>query len=211
MENIWIIGSGGFAKEVYSLIKSSTSFNVVGFIEKNPTSKEINFFLHTKPIFDEEYFISNFKGENVCVGIGNPVLRKDIFQKFQDFKFPNLIHKNTVLDSDNIRMGFGNIVTSGCILTTCIELGNLNVFNLNTTIGHDTKIGNYNVFNPSVNISGNCQIGDCNFFGVGSVVLEKKRIGNNSILGANSTLLKNMEDDVVYVGSPAILKKQNTK
>jgi sugar O-acyltransferase (sialic acid O-acetyltransferase NeuD family) len=212
MSPVWIIGTGGFAKEVYFLIKSSTNFEVAGFIEKNLEEKEsgfVKFFKEKIHVVDQEYFLSNFKKENVCVGVGNPTVRKEIHEKFKFFEFPNIIHKNAIFDSENIKIGYGNIVTAGCILTTCIEVGNLNVFNLNTTIGHDTKIGDYNVFNPSVNISGNCVIGSTNLFGVGSVILEKKVVGNNSVLGANSTLLSNMEDNVVYVGSPAKYKKQN--
>lgn len=209
MEDIYIIGSGGFAKEVYFLIKTSKKYKVVGFIDKFNNSKEIKFNCGVIPIIDEDYFISNFKNVNVCIGIGNPIIIKKVHELFKDFIFPNIIHENVIYDIDNIKMGVGNIITAGCILTTHIDIGSLNIFNLNTTVGHDVIIGDYNVFNPSVNISGNCKIGNCNLIGVGSVILERKEVGNNSVLGANSTLIRNMGNNVVFVGSPAEYKKEN--
>lgn len=210
-QSIYIIGCGGFAKEVYFLIKSSTDFEVKGFVDKFPIAAEINFKEGSIPVIKEDYFLSNFKDVNVCIGIGTPSILNKIYDVFKDYKFPNIIHKNVIYDKENIKIGFGNIITAGCVLTTHIEIGNLNIFNLCTTVGHDTVIGNFNVFNPSVNISGNCKIGSCNLMGVGSVIIEKKEIGNNSVLGANSTLIKNMEDNVLYAGSPAEYKKQNKK
>lgn len=207
MNDIYIIGAGGFAKEVCFLIKSSTNFEVKGFIDK--CSGEIEFNNYSIPIIDEDYFLSNFKNVNVCIGIGNPMIISKLYNKYKDYKFPNIIHSSVIYDYDNIKIGSGNIITAGCKLTTFINIGSLNIFNLNTTVGHDVSIGNCNVFNPSVNISGWCEIGDSNLLGVGSVILEKLKIGSNSILGANSTLISNIENDVVYVGTPAKYKKDN--
>jgi sugar O-acyltransferase (sialic acid O-acetyltransferase NeuD family) len=209
MSDIYIIGSGGFSKEVYFLIKKSTNFNVVAFIDKNPINSKIEFNKEIIDVLDEDYFLSNIKNVNVCIGIGNPKLIKKVYYKYSNYNFPNIIHDSVIMDFENCKIGKGNIFTAGCILTTHINIGDFNIFNLKNTIGHDVSIESFNVFNPSVNISGNCKIGSCNLFGVGSVVLEKLIIGNNSILGANSTLIQNMEDNSIYVGSPAKYKKDN--
>jgi sugar O-acyltransferase (sialic acid O-acetyltransferase NeuD family) len=209
MNKIYIIGNGGFAKEIYFLIKSSTNFEVMGFIDIEPSISKIKFISEEVDVLDEKYFFSHVKNANVCIGIGNPKIIERIYEKYSNYIFPNIIHKSVVMDFQNSKMGRGNIFTAGCVLTTSIEIGNLNIFNLKTTVGHDVLIGNFNVFNPSVNISGCCKIGNTNLFGVGSVVLENLNICNNSILGANSTLIENMTDNAIYVGSPAKLKKYN--
>jgi sugar O-acyltransferase (sialic acid O-acetyltransferase NeuD family) len=206
---IYIIGNGGFSKEVHHLIKDSTKFRVKGFVDKSAGSS-INFKEETIPVIEESYFLENIKGVNICIGTGNPKFIKNIYDKYKNYNFPNIIHRNVFYDDKNLEIGFGNIITAGCCLTTCIKIGNFNIFNLNVTVGHDSIIGDFNVFNPSSNISGNCRIGNCNMIGVGSVVLENRTIGSNSILGANSTLIGNMEDNSVYVGSPAKFKKNNT-
>ena len=172
MNDIYIIGAGGFAKEVCFLIKSSTNFEVKGFIDK--CSGEIEFNNYTIPIIDEDYFLSNFKNVNVCIGIGNPMIISKLYNKYKDYKFPNIIHSSVIYDYDNIKIGSGNIITAGCKLTTFINIGSLNIFNLNTTVGHDVSIGNCNVFNPlNCSLLNNCTCGgyvvnefNCNVFNV---------------------------------------------
>lgn len=201
---IYIIGCGGFAKEVNFLLKT-LKYEICGFIDKN----NLNKIFCNLPIIDEDDFLNNYKNENVCIGIGNPNIIKNIYHKYKNFNFPNIIHPSVIFDEKNIRFGKGNILCAGVNITTDIIIGNLNIFNLNMTIGHDSIIGDFNVFNPSVNISGNCRIGNSNLFGVGSVVIEKKTIGDRNVLGANSTLITNILDDALFVGSPAKEKIKN--
>jgi len=210
MEEIYILGSGGFAKEVYFLIKEINKYDVIALIDTKE-KKDIVFFEKSIPIISEKSFL-NQKHETLpllAIGLGDPKLIQKLSEKFKDFEFPNLIHPNVVYDKNNITMGSGNILTPGVIMTTNITIGNFNIFNLSVTIGHDVKIGDGNIFNPSVNISGQVTIGSANLFGVGSVVLQEKSIGNNSILGALSLLTKSMGDNLVMVGVPA--KELNRK
>lgn len=210
MENIFIIGTGGFAKEVYFLLKEANIYNIKGFVDYNPTKSHLLVGVESIPIIDENEFIKNYKGNNIVISTGRPHLLKKLSGKFKDFATPNIIHPNFISDKKNIIMGVGNIITAGVIFTTDITIGSFNVFNLNMTIGHDTIIGNYNVFNPSSNISGNNKIGDVNLFGVGSITLEKMEVGNNNIIGASALLTKKINDFGVYVGVPAKLIKTNT-
>ena len=204
MEDIYILGSGGLAKEVYFLIKEINKFDVIAFIDIEE-KKNIIFTEKSVPVISEEDFLNQIHliTPKIAIGIGDPILIEKLSIKFNDFDFPNLIHPNVVLDHDNISMGKGNILSPGVIMTTNIIIGDFNIFNLSVTIGHDVKIGNGNVFNPSVNISGQVKIDNSNLFGVGSIVLQEKSIGSNSTLGASALLTKNVEDNIVLVGIPA--------
>lgn len=208
-EEIYVIGTGGFAKEVYFLIKETNLYKFKGFIGYKPKTNHLIIGSNSNPIIDEEKFLSKYKNSNIVIGTGRPHLLKQLSEKFKNFKTPNIIHPNFTSDKENINMGVGNIITAGVIFTTDITIGSFNVFNLNTTVGHDVVIGNYNVFNPSVNISGNSNIGDKNLFGVGSIVLENLKIENNNILGASSLLRTNINSNAVYVGAPATYLKIN--
>ena len=84
-----------------------------------------------------------------------------------------------------------------------VKIGSFNVFNLNTTVGHDTVIGNYNVFNPGTNISGSTKIGNRNLFGTSSTVLQLIQIEDDNILGASSLITKNVSNKNIMVGVPA--------
>lgn len=208
-EEIYVIGTGGFAKEVYFLLKETNLYEFKGFVDYKPKNSHLVVGVESNPIIDEEEFLSKYKGSNIVIGVGRPHLLKKLSEKFEGFKTPNIIHPSFISDKKNINMGVGNIITAGVIFTTNITIGSFNVFNLNMTIGHDSIIGNQNVFNPSTNISGNNKIGDGNLFGVGSISLENMEIGNNNVIGASALLTKNINDDGVYVGIPAKMMKNN--
>lgn len=210
-DNIYIIGTGGFAKEIYFLLKEVNLYNIKGFVEYKPKNFELKIGLETLPIIDEEEFLDNYEWSNIVIGVGRPYLLKMLSEKFKNFNKPNIIHPNFISDNKNIIMGVGNIITAGVIFTTDIKIGSFNVFNLNMTIGHDSIIGDQNVFNPSSNISGNNKIGNCNLFGVGSISLENMIIGNNNIIGASALLTKSIENNGIYMGVPAKLIKNNDK
>jgi sugar O-acyltransferase (sialic acid O-acetyltransferase NeuD family) len=208
-EGIYIIGTGGFAKEVYFLIKETKLYEFKGFVDYKPKNSYLIVGTESNPIIDEEEFLNDYKGSNIIIGVGRPHLLKMLSDKFKEFKTPNIIHPNFISDEKNINMGVGNIITAGVIFTTNITIGSFNVFNLNMTVGHDSIIGNQNVFNPSTNISGNNKIGDGNLFGVGSISLENMEIGDNNVIGASALLTKNINNDGVYVGIPAKMIKNN--
>ena len=208
----FIIGSGGFAKEVLFLTKDvfGTIENFGGFIDYKPQKEIIQSMGMEFPVIDEGYFLSNYNFDReIFIGIGDPKTIANVVEKFEGYKFPNLIHNNVVKDTLSVKMGIGNIITAGCVLTVDISIGNYNIFNLNTTVGHDTVIGNCNVFNPGSNISGSVQIGENNLFGTNSTVLQGITIESNSIVGASSLVNKKVESNLVVVGVPAKEIKKN--
>lgn len=92
-------------------------------------------------------------------------------------QFPNIIAPNIVIkDVETFKIGKGNIIQGGCVVSCDVIIGDFNIFNGAVVLGHDVKIGDYNVLMPSVRISGEVVMGDCNFFGVGSIVLQQLKI-----------------------------------
>lgn len=208
MKPIYIIGSGGFAKEVYSLIRSLNLYKVIAFIDVNH-KPSISLYGNDIPVISESDFLAKELSNHIslAIGIGNPMKIKMVSEKFASFYFPNLIHPSAIIDLDVVSIGKGNIITAGVIFTTCIKIGDFNLFNLYATIGHDTIIGNYNVINPRVNISGEVHIGDCNLLGVNSTVLQNIKVGNFTTIGANSLIIRSTKDSMTYIGSPATIIK----
>lgn len=203
MSTIYILGSSGFAKEVYFLIQSIGKYSVKGFIDIE-TKEAVKIGNVTIPVYDENYLETLDDTTRLAIGMGNPsVIEKLTKRLHKKFNFPNLIHPNTIGNFEDIQMGEGNIITANCIFTTTIKFGSFNIFNLNCTIGHDVVIGNCNVINPGVNISGGVKMGDRNLLGVNSTILQFKSIGNDAIIGAGSMVNKDVPDQTTVVGIPA--------
>jgi len=216
-KNIIIVGTGGVAKEVLFLIreinKVKPQWDPIGLIDQNP-EKVGNKFCDIKIIGTDDYILNYLEEINIVIAIGNPSLRKKVFELYRDNKFlnfPNLIHPNVVGDWENIDIGIANIICPGTVFTTSLEIGNCNYFNMTCTIGHDVKMGSYNVLNPMVSLSGGANLKDENLFGTGSRVLQRIEICNNCIIGADALVTKNIKISGTYIGSPARLILKNEK
>ncbi|MET3875360.1 acetyltransferase [Chitinophaga sp. OAE865] len=207
MKNIYILGAGGLAKEVYFLIRQIGGYYIKGFVDI-VAGASIKISGKEVPVLGEKD-LPLIKGASLAIAIGNPAVIQKLATTLEaDFDFPNLIHPNVVADFENIVLGRGNIINANCSLTTFITIGSFNIFNPGITIGHDVVIGNYNLLNPGVAISGFVKIGDTNLIGVKATVLENRTIGSNSIVGAASLVLKNVPDEVTVIGVPAAIKEK---
>lgn len=204
----YIIGSGGFAKEVRFLAESTLDENYFfkGYIDKMPLDDSALVGKSQDEIITEDYFFENIEPSpniNLFMGVGDPNLLKKLSESFKSYSFPNLVSKDAVIDLRSISLGKGNIFTAGCILTVDIKVDSFNVFNLNATVGHEAEIGSFNIFNPGANISGNVKIKSCNLFGVNSTILQNLEVGHGNILGASSLATKSIGDNQIMVGVPA--------
>ncbi|MCW3467952.1 acetyltransferase [Chitinophaga nivalis] len=205
MQEIYILGAGGFAKEVYFLITQIGGYDIRGFVDIK-AGDPIKIGKTMVPVWGEAD-IADKKGAALAIGIGQPKIIKKLAAAFgEGFYFPNLIHPGVIIDEDNVTFGRGNILTANVVFTTGITVGSFNIFNLATTVGHDVVIGDHNVFNPCVAISGFVKIGDTNLIGVKATILEGKTVGSQSIVGAAGLVLKDVPDNVTVVGVPAVIK-----
>ena len=174
----YILGNGGFAKEVWQILTEYSQYHIRGFVDLSPAETSTEVGGERVPVYQQTVFLDDFVGKEVAlfVGLGDPRLISKVTSTFKDFNFPNFIHPNADVIGKHIKLGRGNIIASGCVFTVDIEIGSFNIFNLNTTIGHDVSIGDSNVFNPGSNVSGSVTIGNSNLLGTNCTVLQKKKI-----------------------------------
>lgn len=208
----YIFGSSGFAKEVDWLINeidqySSSDASPYFFVSRDDIGNTIN----GKEIIDENTFqnhLNKYSKVKLYIGIGAPTAKERIINKFKKIlkiEYPNLIHPSIFYDQrdEKVKMGVGNILCAGTILTTDITIGDYVHLNLGVTVGHDTIIGNYTTISPGVHISGKVKIGQNVFIGTGAVVLENLNICDNVIIGAGAVVARNIEEPGTYIGVPA--------
>ena len=209
MTDLFIIGTGGAAKEIIQLIEQinavKPSFDIKGFIDLNIKSDNIIFFKKSFSLINESQFITSQQGAYVVIAHGMANMRSQIFNKYIEFNFPNLIHPLVDIHK-SVRIGKGNIIKMGCLFTTDINIGNNNYINRGVQLGHDVFVGNNNVINPGAIISGGVELRDQNNIGANATILQYLKIGNNNSIGAGAVLTKNAADNEVLVGIPAKAK-----
>lgn len=212
MKEIYIFGLGGFAREVFYLIKDLNCFDVKAFIDRKPVVSCISIYNESIPVISEDNFLkicTTQKKIDVVIAIANSLIVSNIISRFRILcEFPNLIHPSVKIFGV-LKMGVGNVIAYNCLFSDNVTIGSFNRFNIGNIIGHDVEIGDNNHFNPSCNISGNVKIGDDNLIGVKAVILQGIKLGNGNTVGASSLLFKNIKDDSTYIGVPA--KKMDYK
>lgn len=212
MVKIAIVGSGGFAREILTLIddinQRQLTYEIVGFVDSDTLK-----LIHGYPVIgDDEYINNTQEAISVVLAVGEPHLKRKIRNKYTNplVKFPTLIHPSVLMgNKDSINIGEGCIICAGCILTTDIVIKDFVTLNLMCTVGHDTKIDNYCSFMPSVNISGEVNVNEGVYVGTGAKIINQLEIGNNTIVGAGAVVAKSLPADCTAVGVPAKPIKYN--
>ena len=206
-KSIYIVGAGGFGREVKQLIEEINQVNkiweVSGFFDNKIKPGTL---INGTPVLGTDRDALESDLENFVFAIANPGILRSLSAGFISAgkKMPNIIHPASLLGNPELSLiGTGNVFTYGFYMTTNVKIGDFNIFNTRVTIGHDVKVGSFNVILPNVQISGNVSIGDENFFGMNSSILESKTIGSRNKIGAHSFLASNLKSDQSVFGNPA--------
>ncbi len=207
---LYIIGTRGLAKEIALLARSidpgASIWPCIHYVAQDAAELGQERPFGLVDTLDDALADPKTKAD-VAIGVGHPSLRRRIaisLRQYPHLGFPNLIHPRVEIDPTLVKLGIGNAITQGVILTCDIQLEDFNLLNLNTTIGHDCRVGSYNVINPGCSISGNVVMGDACLIGTGARILEGRQIADDTTLGAGAVLTRTiMEPGCTYVGIPA--------
>jgi sugar O-acyltransferase (sialic acid O-acetyltransferase NeuD family) len=206
MTELYIIGTGGGAKEIVQLIEQinfvKPQFILKGFVVHDSDVQEVEILGKMYSQYMEDHFIQNFKGAAVVISNGAPNVRKKLFELYHECSFPNLIHPGIDFHH-SVEMGKGNIFKIGIILTTAIKIGDNNYFNRGIQIGHDNIIGSHNVINPGAILSGTVTIGDACLIGTHATILQNLCIEDNVQVGGASIVTKPVPANQTVIGVPA--------
>lgn len=207
-KNLYIIGAGGFGREVAWLVErineNNPTWDLKGFIDDDealwgtyedeyPVLGGCDFLLDKAEISD--LFA-------VCA-VGAAQTRKKIIDKLDGkVSFATIIDPSVII-SKRVEIGDGSIICAGTIITVDIKIGNHVIINLDCTLGHDDIVHDFVTIYPSANISGNVEIGECSELGTGMKIIQGKKITAGSIIGAGAVIVKDIDKTGMYVGIPA--------
>lgn len=202
-QNLFILGAGGFAREVLSLLDDAgRSDEVAGFVEEN--SKRAGQLVSGTLVYDASHLESLQAGHTrLIAGIGSPLRSRWIMSlEASGFSFDRAIHPDVRLHK-TVEIGHGCVVCAGVQMTCDIQVDSHTILNLAATVGHDCILGRFVTVSPGAMISGNVTIGDRTWIGSGVVIREGIRIGKGVLVGAGAVVTKDISDNVLSVGVPA--------
>ena len=208
MKELYIVGSGGFGREVAWLVKrinqQNEEWKLKGFIDDD--EKLAGSIIDGYSVIGGTDYFNRIGHESwIVCAVGSASTRKKIINKLErnpNVNFATLIDPSVML-SDSVSIGEGSILCAGTIATVDIHIGKHVIVNLDCTIGHDAIINDFVTIYPSVNVSGNVTVGEESELGTGTQIIQGKKIGKETIVGAGAVVVRNIPDKCTAVGSPA--------
>ncbi|WP_213819030.1 acetyltransferase [Garciella nitratireducens] len=206
MSKLLILGAGGHGKVVAEIASLIKQWDEIAFLDDNEELKEVNGYkvidkLRNYKLYKEEY-------EHAFVAIGNNKFRINLIDKLlkEGFKIPVLIHPFTAISS-NVNIGKGTVVMAGAVINTNTVIGKGCIINTSSSIDHDCILEDGVHISPGVHVGGTVNIGKCAWVCIGSSIANNIAIGKNVIVAAEAAVTKNVPDNVMVAGVPAIFKK----
>lgn len=213
MSKPWIIiGAGGHAKVVLSLLKANQQ-EILGFVAKD-AGQEVASHLCNYPILGDDDVIEQYACDEIHLanGIGSVSVttkRQAVYEKFSamGYNFPYLVHPSAVLTED-VDIGHGTQVMAGVVIQPSVKLGENTIVNTSASIDHDCRIGSNCHIAPGAVLSGTVNIGDQVHIGSGATVIQSITIGKNSLVAAGAVVIESIPDGKFVAGVPAKLIKR---
>jgi sugar O-acyltransferase (sialic acid O-acetyltransferase NeuD family) len=207
-----IIGAKGFAKEVMEVLhKEDNTENLVFFddVNDNISGKLFGKFPILKTLeAAKEYFETVDK--KFTIGIGNSVLRKKLYDKFTAIGgvYTSVISDAAHLGSYDVSIDEGVNILPGVVVSNSVTIGKGCMLYYNVIVTHDCVIDDFVEISPAATLLGRCKIGAYTHIGANATILPDVVIGSNVTIGAGSVVTKDVPDNVLVVGVPAIIKKE---
>lgn len=209
-----IVGAKGFAKEVLEVVCQLNKLDNLVFYDDVNEQAPIKLFGQFPILRTIEEVSIYFKtiDNQFTIGIGNPILRKKIYNKFTSLGgvFTSTISPLAIIGSFDVQLGIGSNILSGSVFSNSTEIGIGCLIYYNSIITHDCILGDFVEIAPSVTLLGRCIIGSHSQIGANSTILPDVKIGQNVIIGAGSVVTKNIPNNCLAFGIPAkIIKELN--
>jgi sugar O-acyltransferase (sialic acid O-acetyltransferase NeuD family) len=207
-----IAGAKGFASEVFEVVSKSFREDQIAFFDN--VSHDAPDLMYGKfPViksFSEAAVYFQKNSPQFTLGVGTPKARKLLSEKLAEVggKLTSIISTDAKIGNFEVKIGEGASIMDGAILSTNCEIGVGNLIYYNSIVTHDCKLGDYVELSPGATVLGRCTIGHNCSVGSNATILPDISIGNNVVVAAGAVVTKNVPDNCMVAGVPAVIKKK---
>ncbi len=205
-KKIVVIGGGGHAKVLISVLKKLNNFHIIGYTDIKDKGEILGI-----GYLGDDSVLSKLAGDchSSCAALGigkteKPDCRSRIITclKKLGFHLPPVISPDAVVNED-VEIGDATVLFDGVVVNSGSSIGNAVILNTNSTVEHDCTIGDFTHIAPGATLSGRVRIGGNSFIGAGSTIIHGISVAGNCIIGAGSVIIRDCKTSGTHVGNPA--------
>ena len=210
-EKVIIIGSSGHSKVIIDIFEKEGTYQIIGIVDFN---RSIGESVLGYPVLGPDNALpeitKSFPGCKVFIAIGQNWLRqkvmKNILSIIPEIKFASAIHPSAQIGK-SVRLGSGVAVMAGAIINSDTSIGDFTIINTNASIDHESIMEDFSSLAPNATLGGNVIIGAFSSVSINATIIQGITIGSNTVIGASALVTKNIGENVVAYGIPAIIKR----
>lgn len=202
-----LMGAGGHAAVVASIIEALESFFIVGYTA--PSAGETIISCHYKYLGDDSVLPALFsQGVKLAAlglgGTGDNRPRCELYKQVRalGFEFPLLKHPSAVVAPDVV-CGEGCVIAPGAVVNAGAKLGTNVIVNSGSIVEHDCVIADHVHIATGAVLCGGVRVERLAHIGAGAVVIQGVTVGEGAVVGAGAVVVDDVEPWTVVVGNPA--------
>ncbi|MGW7259348.1 acetyltransferase [Streptomyces sp. NPDC054834] len=205
MNELLIIGAGGFARETVQAVADTGEFKVLGHLDDNPALHGTE--VDGVPVLGGCDLVHELPGARVVICVGNPrdyAARARLVRRFAlpADRYATVIHP-TASVSETSAVGPGSVLLPHCVLTAAVRVGAHVAVMPQVVLTHDDVVEDYATIASGVRLGGGARLEQGAYVGSGALVREGTTVGAWSLVGMGSAVLGDVPPGEVWVGSPA--------
>lgn len=183
MNNLYLVGAGGFAREIYSYIHGSDfivdGFKFAGFLSDKQSDLD-KFDIDIK-VIDQIMSCRVDSTDAVIIAVADCNLKEKLFNYYKNLgaRILTYIHE-TAFVGLNVNIGEGSVVCPYAILTSDIHVGVAVTVNVYSSIGHDAILGDFCTLSGHCDVTGHVCLDSKVFMGSHALVTPKVKVGKGS-------------------------------
>lgn len=204
MNDLVIVGAGGFGREMYHWARAAIAadqFKVKGFLSSS--RDDLEGFAIDAPVLGDPEDYQPLPGERYLFAIGRIEVKRRIIETLRKkgAQFLSLIHPSAIV-AQTAQIGEGVVICPFVTVSDHVKLDEFTMLNFYSSCGHDAHVGPYSILSPYATLNGFATIEHEVFLGTHATVTPSQRVGHHSKVSANSVVTHDVRPYTLVYGVP---------